>query len=127
MSIFDYVAKMFAKPVSYLDEQRGLIGERIARGMDPFSYLPTVMGDISGGRMTRTDLNTDEIVWILDELQRQLDDMLRTGYSRAEIDAKKAEQALYLDALKSKGGSWEPTVVVPTVPVVPPNDPSRGR
>lgn len=88
---------------AYLDGQRALITQRIAAGNDPYTYLPTVEGEILGARLKWSDLTTAELRWIVLEQEEYLtkargfpggdpkgerDAMERLNPARAELAAR---------------------------------------
>lgn len=96
-------------------------------GNEPFGYMPRVMGDVMGGRLSVSVLRVDELRWWADECVRSL--RVNQGMNAAEGIAKdEAYLAVAVAAFKDRGITYVPPAAVPPfVPPPPPFDPSRGR
>lgn len=59
--------------LAYLHDERELVATRraLAPDGDPFTYMPTVLGNVTAGVIGWSDLNADELGWVVDEYTRQ--------------------------------------------------------
>ena len=101
--------------------------EFVANGNPPYGYMPRVMGDVMGGRLSVVTLTIAELRWWADECVRSK--RVNEGLSYPTGIAK--DQA-YLDVavaeLTRRGVTYIPPAAEPPfVPPPPPHDPSRGR
>ena len=131
MSVKDYLRNLF-KPVAPVEtwEQTKIreAAEYLAHGrvnVFNFGYMPRIMGEVMGGRLSVTVLTNDELRWWADESMRSI--RVNEGMG----DAARLDRA-YLDVavaeLQARGIRYTaPAVVPPFVAPPPPNDPTRGR
>lgn len=118
--------------LGYLHDQRELRAQRLAEGNNPYGYLPTIEGNITAGILSWSDLDIDELKWVLDEQAEY--HRKAAAFPGGDAKGLRESQAAIdgaLAALQAKGGTWSeapaPIADDPNIPPSPPHDPSRER
>ena len=88
---------------AYLEQQRSS-EKTLATGAEPFHYLPTVEGEIAGGRLAWSDLTTDELMWVYNEQREFYFKAVNfPGGDEGEVKKTKATIAAVADELAKHG------------------------